>query len=193
MPALRQKNTYSVLFYFVLFFVLASFIVRSTLLFLSFGKAEINALSLLQIFGKGLLFDIGVVSFFAVPYSIYLLLFPLKWSNTFVNRAITYTAFFLATFILLFSFFAEFTFWGEFESRFNFIAVDYLIYTYEVINNINQSYPLPLLLGGMLAITLMVIWFFNKRKYFTATFTGKVTFVNRLIVTFQLHRCMHLK
>ena len=114
MPALRQKNTYSVLFYFVLFFVLASFIVRTTLLFLSFGKAEINALSLLQIFGKGLLFDIGVASFFVLPYSIYLLLFPLKWSNTLVNRAITYTTFFLATFILLFSFFAEFTFWGAF-------------------------------------------------------------------------------
>ena len=183
MPALRLKNTYSVLFYFVLFFVLASFIVRIALLFIAFNKADINILSLLQIFGKGLLFDIGVASFFALPYSIYLLLFPQKWSNTVVNRAITYTAFFLATFILLFSFFAEFTFWGEFESRFNFIAVDYLIYTYEVVNNINQSYPLPILIGGMLAITLMVIWLFNKRKIFAATFTGKVKFINRLLVT----------
>jgi len=106
MPALRQKNTYSVLFYFVLFFVLASFIVRLVLLFISISKAEVGLLSLLQIFGKGLLFDIGVASFFAVPYSIYLLLFPQKWSNTVVNRAVTYTGFFLATFILLFSFFA---------------------------------------------------------------------------------------
>src|SRR5436190_11560318 len=183
MPALRQKNTYSVLFYFVLFFVLASFIVRLVLLFISISKAEVGLLSLLQIFGKGLLFDIGVASFFAVPYSIYLLLFPQKWSNTVVNRAVTYTAFSLATFILLFSFFAEITFWSEFGSRFNFIAVDYLIYTYEVINNINQSYPLPLLIGGMLAITLLVIWLFNKRKIFAATFTGKVTFINRLTVT----------
>jgi len=182
MPALRQKNTYSVLFYFVLFFVLTSFIVRLVLLFISISKAEVGLLSLLQIFGKGLLFDIGVASFFAVPYSIYLLLLPQKWSNTVVNRAVTYTAFFLATFILLFSFFAEITFWSEFGSRFNFIAVDYLIYTYEVINNINQSYPLPLLIGGMLAITLLVIWLFNKRKIFTATFNGKVKFINRLIV-----------
>ena len=109
MPALRLKNTYSVLFYFVLFFVLASFIIRAALLFISFSKVDVGLLPLLQIFGKGLLFDIGVASFFALPYSIYLLLFPQKFSNTIVNRAITYTAFFLATFILLFSFFAEFT------------------------------------------------------------------------------------
>jgi phosphoglycerol transferase MdoB-like AlkP superfamily enzyme len=180
---LHKKNTYCVLFYFVLFFVLASFIVRATLLFISFSKAEINILSLLSIFGKGLLFDIGVASFFVAPYSIYLLLLPAKRSNSFINRAITYTAFFLVTLILSFSFFAEFTFWNEFESRFNFIAVDYLIYTYEVINNINQSYPLPLLIGGMLAITLLVIWLFNRRKIFAATFNGNIKFTNRLIVT----------
>ena len=124
---MRQKNTYSVLFNFVLFFVLASFIVRFALLFISFSKAEVNILSLLQIFGKGLLFDIGVASFFVAPYSIYLLLLPVKRNNTFINRAITYSAFFLATLILSFSFFAEVTFWNEFESRFNFIAVDYLV------------------------------------------------------------------
>ena len=180
---MRQKKTYSVLYHLVLFFVLASFIVRVVLLFISFNKTDLSLVSLLQIFGKGLLFDIGVASFFALPYSIYLLLLPLKWSNTFINRAITYTAFFLAIFILLFSFFAEFTFWGEFESRFNFIAVDYLIYTYEVINNINQSYPLPSLIASMLAITLLVIWLFYKQKIFAATFNGKVKFLNRLLVT----------
>ena len=38
------------------------------------------------------------------------------------------------------------SFWDEFGVRFNFIAVDYLIYTYEVISNINESYPLPLII-----------------------------------------------
>jgi len=180
---LRNKKTYSVLINFVLFFVLASFIVRVVLLITSFAKADITAFSILRIFGVGLLFDIGVASFFVLLYSIYLLLLPLKWSNSLFNKAITYTAFFLVTFIVLFSFFAEFTFWGEFESRFNFIAVDYLIYTYEVVNNINQSYPLPLLIGGMLAITLLVMWIFKKKKIFETSFTGKTKFINRLSVT----------
>ncbi len=57
----------------------------------------------------------------------------LTWSR----HAFTY-AFWFA--ILFFSI-SEFYFWSEFESRFNFIAVDYLVYTTEVFQNIVQSYP----------------------------------------------------
>jgi phosphoglycerol transferase MdoB-like AlkP superfamily enzyme len=48
---------------------------------------------------------------------------------------------------------AEFVFWNEFGTRFNFIAVDYLIYTSEVIGNIRESYPMPLLLGSVALAT----------------------------------------
>lgn len=60
--------------------------------------------------------------------------------------------------IAVFSFFAEYTFWNEFESRFNFIAVDYLVYTYEVVHNINESYPLPLLISGVVLVSLGWNW-----------------------------------
>ncbi len=41
---------------------------------------------------------------------------------------------------------AEVLFWNEFGARFNFIAVDYLIYTRETFGNIRQSFPvMPLL------------------------------------------------
>jgi phosphoglycerol transferase MdoB-like AlkP superfamily enzyme len=49
---------------------------------------------------------------------------------------------------------AELLFWNEFDARFNFIAVDYLIYTVEVIGNIRESYPLPALLGALLVFGL---------------------------------------
>ena len=42
---------------------------------------------------------------------------------------------------------SELVFWNEFASRFNFIAVDYLVYTNEVIGNIRESYNMPLLLS----------------------------------------------
>lgn len=58
---------------------------------------------------------------------------------------------------------AEFTFWNEFASRFNFIAVDYLIYTNEVIGNIRESYNLPLLLGAVGAMALAV-WILVMRR-----------------------------
>lgn len=50
----------------------------------------------------------------------------------------------------------ELIFWNEFGTRFNFIAVDYLVYSREVLGNIRESYPLGLLLGGIaLALTII--------------------------------------
>lgn len=183
MPAKHQKNTYSLLVHFILFFITLSFLLRAGLLIFSFGKADLTISALLRIFGEGILFDLGVAIFFIVPYALYLLLLPVKWANSRVNKILTYTVFFLITLVVMFSFFAEITFWQEFESRFNFIAVDYLVYTYEVINNINESYPLPLLIGSMIAFTLLVIWFFRKRNYFNHTFSGTSPFKIRVLVT----------
>jgi hypothetical protein len=49
---------------------------------------------------------------------------------------------------------AELLFWNEFATRFNFIAVDYLVYTREVLGNIRQSYPVAPLLAGVAAAVL---------------------------------------
>ncbi len=59
---------------------------------------------------------------------------------------------------LLFIGMAEWVFWDEFSSRFNFIAVDYLIYTNEVVGNIEQSYPLAKWLSMLVvgAVALLV-------------------------------------
>lgn len=51
--------------------------------------------------------------------------------------------------LLLFIAVSEFVFWNEFSSRFNFVAVDYLIYTREVIGNIRESYSMPAIFGGL--------------------------------------------
>lgn len=181
MTLIQLNSTYSLLYRFILLFLIMSFFTRLCLLILSWQKVDLSVFRFLEIFGMGLFFDIGVAAFFCMPYALYLLLFPVKWSNSVFNKIITCGAFSLATLIIMFSFFAEFTFWQEFESRFNFIAVDYLIYTYEVINNINESYPLPFLVGTMLIITLMVVFVFYKKKIFFKTFTGTSVFASRLI------------
>ena len=54
--------------------------------------------------------------------------------------------------LLLFGAVSEFTFWMEFSNRLNFIALDYLIYTSEVIGNIRESYPVGLLLTAIGAL-----------------------------------------
>jgi phosphoglycerol transferase MdoB-like AlkP superfamily enzyme len=177
------KGTYFLLSRFVLCFVCASLLLRFVLLLMSLSKVQLTLAAVLKIFAKGLVFDFGVAVFFCVPYALYLLLFPVKWTNSVFNKILSYFAFFVATLIVMFSFFAEITFWQEFESRFNFIAVDYLIYTFEVINNINESYPLPILISAMLIAVSVIVWTFYKREIFANTFTGKDAFQKRLTIS----------
>jgi phosphoglycerol transferase MdoB-like AlkP superfamily enzyme len=53
---------------------------------------------------------------------------------------------------LIFSCFVEYFFFQEFDSRFNHIAVDYVLYPHEVAGNIWESYPVPLYLAISLAL-----------------------------------------
>ena len=71
---------------------------------------------------------------------------PLRW----LFKAKRVVAVFGISAFLLFVAISEFVFWNEFGARFNFVAVDYLIYTNEVIGNIRESYSLPAVIGGML-------------------------------------------
>ncbi|MBP7358105.1 MAG: sulfatase-like hydrolase/transferase [Prevotella sp.] len=53
-----------------------------------------------------------------------------------------YIVFFVYVLFIVFNAIAEYFFWSEFGLRYNFIAVDYLVYTNEVIGNFFESYPM---------------------------------------------------
>lgn len=57
---------------------------------------------------------------------------------------------------------SEGIFWDEFSVRFNFIALDYLVFTTEVIGNIRQSYPVGKIIAVLLALTLSVVWLLRR-------------------------------
>ena len=59
---------------------------------------------------------------------------------------------------------SEFFFWNEFGVRYNFIAVDYLIYTTTVIGNILESYPVIPLFSVIGIVSLLVTYFIVKRS-----------------------------
>ena len=177
------RSRYMVLFSFIIVFLVTSFLIRTGLFIVSLSKADFSAAGVFRIFLLGLDYDLGVALLLTAVYNLYLLFLPAKWSNSIGNKVITYSGLFLVLLISFFSFFAELTFWQEFESRFNFIAVDYLIYTYEVVNNINESYPLPLLIGGALALVLLVMWLFQRMKIFQLSFESAMPFKRRLLIS----------
>ncbi|PWA05878.1 LTA synthase family protein [Flavobacterium psychrotolerans] len=72
---------------------------------------------------------------------------------------------FLYVILILQNAISEYFFWNEFGVKYNFIAVDYLVYTNEVIGNIMQSYPvIPLFSGLFLAAGLITFLIVKRSK-----------------------------
>lgn len=174
---------YKLLFHFVKIFIIFSTLVRLIFLLWVVKEVDTSFFKIANTFVIGFLFDVGTVSFFAIPYALYLLVFPKKWCGSLFDRIITWFAYTLGLVIFLFSFFAEITFWEEFKNRFNFIAVDYLIYTYEVVKNINESYPIPLLISGILVLTGLLLFVTERKGVFYRTFHNESTFKQKLFPT----------
>ena len=129
--------------------------VRLVLLGLSAPELDWNP-ALAAAFAWGAVFDLATVAWLLVPLALLLTLLPARALRPWWSRALAHAALLALTAGLLFTALAELVFWDEFQARFNFIAVDYLIYTTEVVGNIRESYPLPLIVGGITLATVGV-------------------------------------
>ena len=89
-----------------------------------------------------------------------------------------YLVFVLYVVNILFVAIGEYLFWDEFGVRYNFIAVDYLIYTNEVVGNIMESYPIVPLLSILFAlsgiITFLLVRKDAKQFNFSHSFISKI-------------------
>ncbi|UOK41761.1 MULTISPECIES: alkaline phosphatase family protein [Flavobacterium] len=81
-----------------------------------------------------------------------LLFFPKYRKN--IRLALYSVTVFIFVLVIIQNAVSEFFFWNEFGVKYNFIAVDYLVYTNTVIGNIMESYPVvPLFIGiGIIAL-----------------------------------------
>lgn len=66
-------------------------------------------------------------------------------------------------FLMVLNAISEAVFWDEIGVRYNFIAVDYLVYTNEVIGNIMESYPMVPILLGVAALAVGIFLLFTRR------------------------------
>ena len=107
------------------------------------------------IYFRGAVNDLFPYFLLALPLMIVLLLKKRLWGGR-AGRLIASVVFWLYSCAFLFGAMAETLFWDEFSSRFNFIAVDYLVYTTEVVKNIAESYPLIPLLAAIAASAAIV-------------------------------------
>ena len=92
------------------------------------------------------------------------MLFAGKWRKQ-VRNVLYFITLFIYTFAIVMNAVSEYFFWNEFGIRYNFIAVDYLIYTTEVIGNIMESYPVvPLFSGVFVVVLALTIFLYKKTK-----------------------------
>jgi phosphoglycerol transferase MdoB-like AlkP superfamily enzyme len=130
-----------------------SLLTRGVLLAKSASAFDWTLLNLIKVFIIGLFYDLAVASYAFIPLVIYLWLIPSKWYGKKLNKVLLAAYFFIVILSLIFNAISEWFFWEEFSVRYNFIAVDYLVYTTEVIGNIRQSYPINTIIVILLLIT----------------------------------------
>lgn len=105
------------------------------------------------------------------------------------RRVSLYVLWEVYVFLILFISIGEWFFWEEFGVRFNFIAVDYLVYTHEVIGNIWESYSIIPIFFVVLIISLSFVLF--SARFFRTTFYQPYIFRSQtkqalLIICFSL-------
>jgi phosphoglycerol transferase MdoB-like AlkP superfamily enzyme len=178
--ACRQR--YGGVLVFALLFLGISFLTRLALL-LKTGSAVDHGLGpLAGAFAVGLFFDLVTLSYAVIPLVLYVMLLPEFLRRRRFQRWLATGFCGVAVFVLLFISASEWFFWDEFGVRFNFIAVDYLVYTNEVIGNIRQSYPLPLIIGGLLGVTVAIVLPLARRGYLTLWLGAEMPRQRRLLV-----------
>ena len=130
------------------------FLTRSVLLISHLADAGATLGSFAAIYGVGLVYDLAFLLYAALPLAAYLLLCPRRFWQQAWHRWFLHALLGFSLFVMLFTAAAEWLFWDEFGVRFNFIAVDYLVYSKEVVNNILESYPIYPLLAALAVLAV---------------------------------------
>jgi len=153
--------------------LLTAWQVLRVFLWIRFAPPGLGVGETLRVLGSGLLADlsaalagsaliIGLCSLISAILALpSLLLLPLgiqAWVPT--RRALFRVAVTVGLMVVVFLVISEWYFFAEFESRFNTVAIDYLIYPHEVFTNLRESYPLPWIglgcLGGGLILSSLL-------------------------------------
>lgn len=144
----------------------------------SWEGVSLSPLNMAATLGVLALTSVIAFLYMMLPYLFYLLFLPARKVNSKLDKIVTSVIFFIFVYANLFGVVAEQIFWDEFNSAFNFIAVDYLVYTHEVIENIYQSYPVNALLLAILIVSLII---FKLSYRFLFSDESDVAFSKRLV------------
>jgi phosphoglycerol transferase MdoB-like AlkP superfamily enzyme len=173
-----SRSRYGFAVFNALCLLLGWHVLRVVLLF-AFRPAVLTASDFLQTLTTGLHRDLVVAPATILPQLLWFLIIPNSWFTARWHRVLLFSACFLFWFGQIFLFFTEYFFFEEFKSRFNTVAVDYLIYPHEVAMNIWQSYPVLWIL--LTCLVLSLAWLFAARRLFAGMWDRHFTAPSRAL------------
>ncbi len=150
-------------FVFCAVFLLVFFLIRGVLIFWVHGMLDSGFWIWAKTVWVGLRLDLLAALVLSFPSALILWAWP---SHFWQKKWFRYSfrgAYFLGLFLFLFISSTEIAFFDEFNARFNYIAVDYLLFPTEVAGNIWQSYPVLWILAGVGAAALAFFFFTFRR------------------------------
>lgn len=159
-------------------------VTRTVLAMLSLDQADVSIATIMEIYGIGTLYDVAFFIYALIPVCVYLWLTPNRLWQSRINRLLVHLACFAAVYGLLFIVVAEVLFWLEFQVRFNFISVDYLVYRREVTDNIAQSYPISLILTALFFTAMLIYW--RLARHVHAALGQEESFSRRSLIALPL-------
>ncbi|HHY86569.1 MAG TPA: sulfatase-like hydrolase/transferase [Verrucomicrobia bacterium] len=153
-----RKSRYGLAAFFLLSLVAMCLVLRLVLLIQFGGETGIAAAGAAQALLIGLHQDFVVALMTTLPLLFWLWVLPNRWFGWKWFRALFLAGLCLFWSVQVFLFCAEYYFFEEFRSRFNTVAVDYLLYPHEVFINIWDSYPVPAVIALCIAMGIAWVW-----------------------------------
>ena len=138
--------------------------VLRVLLLLAFKPPVLSAGEVLLAFLSGFHRDLFAALAETVPLLLWMLIVPDRRFGAVWHRVLFLGGCFVFWFVQIFLLFVEAFFFEEFRSRFNTVAVDYLLYPREVFINIWESYHVGVILA--LCLVLSLGWLFTASRLF---------------------------
>lgn len=157
MESLTHKKREASYLLLLAILTLTAWLVLRLVLWFDLGASELGVTQAGRAFVRGLWFDVWTLAYLMVPWILLGAIIPNQWRASPTTAALRWLLLWFITAALLFSAAAEYVFWQEFTTRFNFITLDYLIYTNEVIDNIWQSYPVIWILAGIGVVAAIIV------------------------------------
>ena len=163
---------FGVLFWVAIFFLALNTAMRLGLMAFEGDAANFAPMAMASTLAVGMLYDLAALAYVLVPFALLAGLMPNGPWGRWVHAHAAVALVTLTIFAMLFVCVAEALFWNEFAARFNFIAVDYLIYTRETLGNIRESYPVVPLLGALALATIAISLPLRRRLFALARADG---------------------